>query len=410
MSIAFFNLLFLVLTADGLMVFLIPVVVYMLTGSIEYSGLSYAIWWLPRIILIPLIGRCVDSIGVKPLSIFSDLVKILGCSFLMLDLSNNPLLISISFGIVGSLISIGNSQTMIVYEKLIAKLSLKKEHHVNLMSRMDFLGMIIGTSLGMLLIDYGYRLLLVIPCLFYMLNAMFFIFRAKLSTQDEDLTTHEYNDDQTVSKKHASLKFILASPILLFAVGLAVGNNMFDGVIESSGTSLIDRNMNLPIKYFGLIDICAGIFGLLGTFLYSFMLNRSSRFTLLLLGLFVIVIPSVILALNPDSIWVLVICYSLTIVGKVITGNLNRIIRIEVIPVNILASTSSMIILLCQSILPVVGLALFLSNGKQHFIFIMLAISIIITTMSGLFLLRNIRMRLKVAGSLAKQRIAAEKT
>lgn len=396
MSVAFFYLLFLVLTADGLMVFLIPVVVYMLTGSVEYSGLSYAIWWLPRIILIPLIGRCVDSIGVKPLSIFSDVVKILGCLFLMLDFSTNPLLISISFGVVGSLISIGNSQTMIVYEKLIAKLSLKKEHHVNLMSRMDFLGMIIGTSIGMLSIDYGYQILLIAPCLFYMLNALFFIFRAKLSQQDEDFAVSEYENHQAVIK-NSSLTFIIASPILIAAIGLAIGNNMFDGVIESSGTALIDRNMNLPVKYFGLIDICAGIFGLLGTYFYSFILNKTSRFTLLLLGLLVIVLPSLLLALNPDSIWILVICYSLTIIGKVITGNLNRIIRIEVIPTNILASTSSIIVLLCQSILPIVGLALFLSNGKQDFIFIMLIASIMISMISGIFLLKNIRMRSKAA-------------
>ncbi|MCG9526216.1 MFS transporter, partial [Providencia rettgeri] len=56
MSNLFFLMLFCVLTADGLMVFLTPVLVYQLTGSIEYSGLSYALWWLPRILIIPLIG------------------------------------------------------------------------------------------------------------------------------------------------------------------------------------------------------------------------------------------------------------------------------------------------------------------------------------------------------------------
>lgn len=217
-----------------------------------------------------------------------------------------------------------------------------------------------------------------------MLNALFFIFRAKLSQQDEDFALSEYENHEAVIK-NSSLTFIIASPILIAAIGLAIGNNMFDGVIESSGTALIDRNMNLPVKYFGLIDICAGIFGLLGTYFYSFILNKTSRFTLLLLGLLVIILPSLLLALNPDSIWILVICYSLTIIGKVITGNLNRIIRIEVIPTNILASTSSIIVLLCQSILPIVGLALFLSNGKQDFIFIMLIASIMISMISGIF-------------------------
>lgn len=126
MSILYFYLLSLVLTADGLMVFLTPVVVYMLTGSVEYSGLSYAIWWLPRIILIPLVGKFIDSIGIKPLSVIADTIKVAGCLFLILHNSSDTLIISISFGIVGSLISTGNSQSMIVYEKLIATLSEKK--------------------------------------------------------------------------------------------------------------------------------------------------------------------------------------------------------------------------------------------------------------------------------------------
>lgn len=170
---------------------------------------------------------------------------------------------------------------------------------------------------------------------------------------------------------------------------------MFDGLIESSGTALIDRKMNLPIKYFGLIDVAAGIFGFLGTYIYSFISRKTSRFSLLFFGLFIIIIPSVILVVNPDSIYVLVIYYSVTIVGKVITGNINRIIRIETISVYILASISSIIVLLCQSVLPIVGIYLFFSTGKENSIFHMMFISIIITTMSGAFLLKTVRNQIK---------------
>ncbi len=386
MSILLFYLLFLVLTADGLMVFLTPVVVYMLTGSIEYAGLSYAIWWLPRLILIPLIGNLIDDIGVRPLSIFSDCIKIAGCLFLIISNFQDPLMIAIAFGVVGSMVSIGNSQTMITYEKIIAVLSRNKEHHVNIMSRVDFLGMIIGPVIGMMLIDFGYKYLLIAPCVFYLINAVFFTFSSM--NFDSECINSGRQDEISVKidsdVRFASFRFIMSTPLLISIIGLAIGNNMFDGLVESSGTALIDKVMALPVKYFGFVDVSAGICGLIGTYIYSVLLKAVSRERLLLLGLCVIILPSLILVRQLDSFLVFVLCYSLTIIGKVITGNINRITRIEVIPTRILASTSSIVVLLCQSVLPVVGALLFLFGDERDFVSYLMIVAIFTSLFSGI--------------------------
>lgn len=382
MNTSFFYFLFFVLTADGIMVFLTPVVVYTLTESIEYAGMSYAIWWLPRLILIPLVGKLIDSIGVRPLSIIADMVKIVGCVFLLLFEFKDPLIVSIAFGIVGSFVSIGNSQTIIAYEKIIALLSQQKEHHVNLISRMDFLGMVIGPIIGMLLIDIGYQYILFIPCLLYFSNACYFLFtKANLSidvNESKEITRKFSNENNT-----NSLGFILSVPIILGTIGVAVGNNFFDGLVESAGTAIIDQAMALPVKYFGFIDVAAGVCGVLGTYIYSLISSRVSRRGLLIFGLIAIVIPSIMLVSNINSIWIFVISYSLTIIGKVITGNINRIIRIEVIPTKVLASTSSLIVLIGQLILPVTGLLLFLFGGKPYIVSYFMMLSISITLVSG---------------------------
>ena len=199
MSNLFFLMLFCVLTADGLMVFLTPVLVYQLTGSIEYSGLSYALWWLPRILIIPLIGKYIDRLGVRPLSILSDVIKSIGCLFLAFNDFSSDLIIAVAFGIVGSLISIGNSQTIISYEKIISLISYKKEYHVNLISRMDFSGMIVGPLIGMIIIDYGIRTVLIIPLLLYIINALFFILKKK------ELSNMKHEDNQNVSGQENGL-------------------------------------------------------------------------------------------------------------------------------------------------------------------------------------------------------------
>ncbi|WP_286145809.1 hypothetical protein [Shigella sp. FC1967] len=60
--------------------------------------------------------------------------------------------------------------------------------------------------------------------------------------------------------------------------------------------------------------------------------------------------------------------------------------RIEIIPVTQLASTSSLIILFNQLILPIVGGLLFFSTGEVAFIYTLMAIAIGITLISGVLL------------------------
>ncbi|WP_109399663.1 MFS transporter [Proteus sp. TJ1640] len=388
MRVVFFYMLFLVLSADGLMFFLTPVIVYQLTTSIEYTGLTYALWWLPRIFLIPLIGQYIDALGVRPISIISDSSKIIGCLFLLTSGFSSDLVIAISFGLVGSLISIGNSQTLISYEKIIALMSHHKEHHINIMSRMDFFGMIIGPLIGMLFIDYGYHYLLIIPCLFYFINAVFFLF-FYLEPKENQSTT-QLNSLTKALRVTKRMVIIFMSPILIFSIFIAIGNNMFDGLIESSGMALIDQSMNLPIKYYGFIDISAGICGVIGTYLYGYLTHYLNRKLLMSLSIFIITISSSLLVIFQKDITIFIIFYALSIIGKVFSGNILRMLRIEIIPVTQLASISSLIILFNQLILPIIGGVLFFSTGNVSTVYTLMIIAMAITLMSGIMLIMRL--------------------
>ncbi|NBN85419.1 MFS transporter [Proteus sp. G2300] len=387
MHTVFFYMLFFVLTADGLMVFLTPVIVYQLTTSIEYAGLTYALWWLPRVFLIPIIGKYIDGLGVRLISIISDVFKITGCLFLLYADFTSEMMIAVSFGLVGSLISIGNSQTLISYEKMIASISNNKEHHINMISRMDFSGMIIGPLIGIFFIDYGYKYLLIIPVIFYFINALFFLFFYK-----EKKRIHENNSQEIISSNKMIL-YILSSPIILFSIFIAIGNNMFDGLIESSGTALIDRSMKLPIKYYGFIDIAAGICGVLGTYLYSYLSQCIRRRPLTIISISIIVISSSFLVFFQGSMILFFISYAISIIGKVFSGNILRMLRIEIIPFNQLASVSSLIILLNQLILPIVGGLLFFSTGDVSVVYMLMIVAIAITLISGGLLVMRLKQR-----------------
>ncbi|MER1962235.1 MFS transporter, partial [Proteus vulgaris] len=329
----------------------------------------------------------IDGLGVRPISIISDVFKITGCLFLLYADFTSEMMIAVSFGLVGSLISIGNSQTLISYEKMIASISNNKEHHINMISRMDFSGMIIGPLIGIFFIDYGYKYLLIIPVIFYFINALFFLF-----FYNEKKRIHENNSQEIISFNKMIL-YILSSPIILFSIFIAIGNNMFDGLIESSGTALIDRSMKLPIKYYGFIDIVAGICGVLGTYLYSYLSQCIRRRPLTIISISIIVISSSFLVFFQGSMILFFISYAISIIGKVFSGNILRMLRIEIIPFNQLASVSSLIILLNQLILPIVGGLLFFSTGDVSVVYMLMIVAIAITLISGGLLVMRLKQR-----------------
>lgn len=61
--------------ADALSTFAIPVVVYALTRSASLSGLALTVQWLPRIVLMPIIGVFVDSFDARRQLVVVDLMR-----------------------------------------------------------------------------------------------------------------------------------------------------------------------------------------------------------------------------------------------------------------------------------------------------------------------------------------------
>ncbi|QDX31476.1 MFS transporter [Dickeya poaceiphila] len=383
----------LVFIADGLMVFLIPVLVYAETQSLVYSGLSYSIGWLPRIVLTPVLGVLIDRMGVRPVSIASDATKAFGCLLLclVLNFAEQPLILALACGLLGAGVSIGNAQTITAVEKLIAAHSRYIDRDANLLTRLDLLGMVLGPVMGMLLYEYGFLTLLYIAATLYLCNAYYFLTSRLFSSTSEFSPKNKIKASHSAPKKRFPLLIIIRNPFIILMIVLAAGNNMFDGLVESSGAALIKNQMELPVKYFGFIDICAGAAGFLSTLVYGAALNRLSREALLATGLGLIVIASLLLTTTLDQLGAFLTFYALGIVGKVFTGNIMRTLRLTLIPYERLASTSSLILMLNQSVLPLMGGFLFLSEHYSWPLTRFMYIAIVLSLLAGIGLLIGLR-------------------
>ena len=75
----FYFVLLVTLTGDMLLSFTATILVYAHTQDIAMSGLVYAMEWSSRLLLIPLIGRWIDTQGIRQCAIFFDSCKIVAC-------------------------------------------------------------------------------------------------------------------------------------------------------------------------------------------------------------------------------------------------------------------------------------------------------------------------------------------
>ena len=381
----------LVLTADGLIAFLVPVVVYAETNSLGYSGLSYFITWLPRVILIPIVGNSIDRLGLKKVCVGSDIIKVISCLLviIILYIAVPSYIFAISTGILGGIVSVGNSQILIAYSKIIAINNKDFEHNINLISRIDSISMITGPVIGMLLFSYGYEFLLIISMLIYALNATFFIISNQIPSEQNKEEHHN------VGIRH-SFKVIFTKPIIIMTILLAMSTNMFDGIVESGGTAIIDTFMSLPIELFGLIDVIAGLFRTFTTYIYTFLYTKISSYKIFIIGCIISIISSFVIIIFINNIVVFLLFYALNTSAAILTGNFTSSLKLKLFPKKILATSLSLITLTTQSILPIVGLMIFFVDILQWKITYLMGASVIFE----LIVFISILLYLKISGLL----------
>ncbi|MBJ9977034.1 MFS transporter [Pseudomonas sp. S75] len=365
-------LLLLVLSADALLVFLLPVMVYAHTESLAWSGLAYAMTWLPRIVVTPLVGNAIDRWGVRKVSVLSDVLKWAGCLcvVLMLRAQPGPLTVTVLGGLLSGLVAIGNAQSLIAYEKMIALVSRDVDRDVNLLCRIDQLAMVTGPLCGFLCYGAGVEALLLLAAALYATNALCYA-RSRMIPDNRCAVAPEVDGPGP-----GNLRLILASPLLLSTVILSIGNNAFDGLVEAGAVSLIDRAMGLPIEYFAFVDVCAGICGVAATVLYPRLSAALPPVRLFTAAASLTITASALMILSQAYLPGFLVLYALNIAGRVWMINFCRGLRIRLVPVERLAGVSSLMVLMNQGVLPVVGMALYLFGEQTRSLSVLLLAAI----------------------------------
>lgn len=371
MSVAFAPILISAFTGDALLGFLVPIVVYAKTQNVAMSGLAYFLEWLPRLLLTPIIGRWIDSWGIKTTSICSDVLKLFGCCIFLLVLFNSSdgTAIVVTAGIFGSLVALSNAQTMIVYEKFVAERSDNIERDANLISRADQIAMILGPLIGFCLFRFGAHWLILAAVPGYLTNLIFFLGknfrRVEAGPQTGTASAQTVTKRKAENDKAASLhlwRFRYLFPTLGGIAFCGFFSNMLDGTVEATGVSVMFEKIHLSVEYFAFVNIAAGCAGTLSTIVLGkiYSIDREQMLLRVIIGLEFL--AGLALCVFFGSFAGLLGFYALCIGLKIMRITLFRIYRIRVIPQEVFATLTSLMGVCAQLALPIVGLLVYFSK------------------------------------------------
>ncbi len=372
---SFFYPLFASLTGDTVISLLTPIIVYHRTQSLSMSGLAYAIEWLIRIFMVPLLGKYVDDTGIKKSSIYFDLLKILACLFLGWIMFSGGFIDDLVFMLIVSLfggaVSVVNAQQIIIYEKYISVHHVyRKDINSNSIhiANADQMAMVVGAVLVILFYQNSLYLLSILTLTCYLMNLYFFIFRYQElkkplldKHRDVDIPTSSGFIPIEISKKML-FGFIASLSITAFF------SNTLDGLVEASGSYIIQDKNGMPIELYALLTFFAGIAGTFASWVTKLFLSKQVSVTrIYTVSVYLELVFGVLLFITYYSFPLILIFYALCIACKIPRIILTRKMRIELIPQDCFAKTSSIIVSISQSALPLVGFIIYSSNNNTFF-------------------------------------------
>lgn len=355
--------------ADQLLFFLIPLVVYKITGSASMSGLSFALEWLPRIAAFLLSGLWGDRIGGGRLYVKTDFYRgsiILFFLALLIIGYGSPFWI---LSLMGACIGFFSSQAQVSLEMTV-KNNFKEADIPKIQAKIQMceqLSLILGPLLaGMLLGCMKY---------FFLMGIITFLFFISGFISKTILTNnfHLNNDIETKAKPLVSFiqgfSNIWKSKYLKLLVLFSILANFFYGVILALNPAIIKGIFQSSDQKLSLMYSIAGIVTLVSLSLASFLTRYFSVKKIGFMGISIFMASAILLSLAP-SYEIYTLFYALLIAGVMLTNIMTRTYRVKLIPSADFGITVGVIMFLIKMAMPLSGffVSAFANQNLQNLI------------------------------------------
>lgn len=342
-------------TADQVLVFLIPLIIFKITGSASLSGLSFSLEWLPRVIAFLLSGLWGDRIGGNQLYIKTDFYRgsIIFSFLIFLTLRHENAFWFLT--LMGASVGFFSSQAQIALEMTI-KNNFEEVDVPKVQANVQIceqLSLILGPLLvGALLAFTKYTLLITIT------GGLFFIsglINKVVFTKNITKNTDSGRGTKIFPIFVCGCSNIWKSKHLRLLVLFSILANFFYGVILALNPAIIkgifqesDQKLTLMYAMAGMVTI--------GMLSFVPFLNR--YFSVKLIGFIgiSILLSSAILLSQASNYKIYALLYATLIAGVMLTNVMTRTYRVKLIPHADFGVTIGIIMFFIKLTMPISGL------------------------------------------------------
>lgn len=339
--------------ADQFMLFAVPLAILKSTGSVKYSGLAFAIEWLPRLLLFPVSGTIADKLNPRRIFVVSDTVRfalVLGAAFLV-GQGGGYLFWVLS--LMMAVLAVANSFCFVALEATLPReleaSDLPKAH--SMLQGTDQISQIVGPALAAVATQFlSLELVLGVGAVLFLVSALNMIgvrLKARTETKRPDLR-------ELVASYGSAWKILNENPILFQLCGLTWTVNLVYAAALVVSPAVVVQVFHLPESYYGILQTTAGIASVLMFFVLPRLTRRVGLPRLGITAFAAMILSALFLSASVHPVMYLV--------GYVVLlafdGAFNvyiRSLRGQIIPKAHMGKTTGLIILINNSSLPITG-------------------------------------------------------
>ncbi|EPX65227.1 major facilitator superfamily MFS_1 [Cystobacter fuscus DSM 2262] len=348
--------LFSVYLGDQILLFAVPLIIWNMTGSIAQAGVAYFIEWLPRVLFLPYGGVLIDRFGVRRVLLKTDAAKVVSCLVAFFLVKEEAGYLALLLGIFNAVLSIGNAQTVVAADAILAQTYSGDEfsRRQASISKADQCSMVLGPAFAAgLSLVIGIKQLLLAAAVFYFFNYINIRFILR-HVQEE---TRPESSRSVLGDLQVGISVLAEHKFLLLLTCVAALNNMLIGMLEAAGAAIITGRLNKPDSFFSLMNVIAGLNGVFALSLVPLLLKRMTVRTLGTLS-FCLLCLSGVIANVADGFWFFLVGFGLMIGSSLLLGVYFRTVRATLIPREHMGKAVGLITCLNQASLPLTGLLL----------------------------------------------------
>jgi MFS family permease len=387
------------LLAEQTVLFAVPLMIFQLTGNVRYSGVAFALEWLPALIAYPFAGLLADRFGGRLLFRGANTARGLSLTVTLGICWYQPQWMIWALIGNGIVLSVLMAPVRMAVEKSVPLIAGPERlaHCQSLVQNMELLAMALGPALAAGLAMYAdKRWLLGLAAVALFAAALFW--RGLPTARSVSRPTSVFKD------LALGWRLLLGNPPVLSLAGLNFSINLAFAAVLSANAFVISGVFSAADGVFGLMNAGAGALGLLNFILVPRLLARMSIYRLGALGFALLCLGLICMGVA-SGVLLYALSFLLAMAGCALFNVFNRTQRIKAIESAHLGKVMGPFYLVNLLSYPLGGL-LTASVGHVYGVQVLILVLALVLTVPGtlLFILTTRRFRLALEGpSLAME-------